>query len=106
MYIPSSWLASPTSARSLDIVQVISQTTDDASCTLVPMHLVYKDFRDLVHTLDYTIIGSGRSNGWLMPKGRLHGGGLLSPLSRRSFPCDSGGLIAAIQRTTAIESGR
>jgi len=55
--------ASPTSARSLDIVQVISQTTDDGSCGLVPMHLVYRDSKGLVHTLHYTIIGSGCSNG-------------------------------------------
>ncbi|MBP2839349.1 MULTISPECIES: DUF2790 domain-containing protein [Pseudomonas] len=55
--------ALPASARALDIVQVISQTTDDGSCGFIPMHLVYKDSRGLVHTLDYTIIGSGCSNG-------------------------------------------
>lgn len=55
--------ASPTSARSLDIVQVISQTTDDGRCGLVPMHLVYKDSEGLIHTLDDTIVGSGCSSG-------------------------------------------
>jgi hypothetical protein len=53
----------PEPARSLDIAEVISQTTDDGSCGLVPMRLVYKDSKGVVHTLDYTIIGSGCSNG-------------------------------------------
>lgn len=55
--------ATPASARSLDIAEVISQTTDDGSCGLIPMHLVYKDSKGLVHTLDYTVMGSGCSNG-------------------------------------------
>jgi hypothetical protein len=55
--------ALPNSERSLDIAQVISQTADDGSCGLMPMQLVYKDSKGIVHTLAYTIMGSGCSNG-------------------------------------------
>lgn len=50
-------------APPLDIAKVISQTPDTGSCGLQHMQLVYQDSHGLIHTLDYTIVGSGCSNG-------------------------------------------
>lgn len=50
-------------ATPLDIAKVISQTPDNGSCGIEPMRLVYQDSHGVIHTLDYTIIGSGCSNG-------------------------------------------
>ena len=51
------------SATELDVANVISMDSVPDTCGVAPMHMTYEDHQGQRHTLQYSVMGNGCSNG-------------------------------------------
>lgn len=47
----------------LDIAKVIHMDSVPDTCGVAPMHMTYEDHKGQRHTLEYSVMGNGCSNG-------------------------------------------
>jgi hypothetical protein len=52
-----------TYSMKLDVAKVISMDTVPDTCGVVPVHMTYEDHQGQRHTLQYSVMGNGCSNG-------------------------------------------
>jgi len=52
-----------TYSMNLDIAKVISMDSVPDTCGVAPMHMTYEDHKGQRHTIEYSVMGNGCSNG-------------------------------------------
>lgn len=52
-----------TYSMNLDIAKVIHMDSVPDTCGVAPMHMTYEDHKGQRHTLEYSVMGNGCSNG-------------------------------------------